>query len=92
MLATGTSTSKVASSAIIAGAQKYIEIPVPILTIFAVPHDMGATLNAHPSCGGLSMLTMKKRPGAHARALELGVPSSKVLRIPYGSHFIFQVE
>jgi len=48
MLAAGTSTPKAASNAIIAGAQKYTEIPVPVLAIFAVPHDMGAALNADP--------------------------------------------
>jgi non-heme chloroperoxidase len=90
MLAAGTSTPKVASSAIVAGAQKYTEIPVLILAIFAVPHDMGATLNADPVLRAAFDAHDKETTGAQARAFELGVPSARVLRIPHASHFIFK--
>jgi non-heme chloroperoxidase len=90
MLAAGTSAPKPASRSITAGAQKYTKIPVPVLAIFAVPHDMGPALNADPVLRAAFDAHDEATTGAQARAFELGVPSARVVRIPHASHFIFR--
>jgi pimeloyl-ACP methyl ester carboxylesterase len=89
MLASGTSAPKPASRAILAGAQKYTNIPVPALAIFAVPHDMGAALNAQTALRAAFDARDEAATGAQARAFESGVPSARVVRIPHAGHFVF---
>jgi non-heme chloroperoxidase len=77
LLATGKFTPKATSRAITAGAQKYTEIPVPVLAIFAVPHDMGPAMNADPALRVAFNAHDEATTGAQARAFELGVPSAR---------------
>ncbi|MBV9267611.1 MAG: alpha/beta hydrolase [Acidobacteriaceae bacterium] len=78
-----------AGQAILAGEQKYANIPVPILAIYAVPHDIGQFLASDAS----SRLAFEHRDqittGAQATALETGIPSAHVVRLPHASHFVF---
>jgi non-heme chloroperoxidase len=77
--------------AMIAGQQKYTKIDVPILAIYALPHgdstpqgpDQAATRAAQAAAE-------EATTGAQARAFEAGLPSARVVRIPYASHYIFQ--
>jgi non-heme chloroperoxidase len=63
-----------AISAITAGYQKYTHIPVPVLAIFALPHQ--------PSIG--------PEDGSQARAFEKGVPSARVVRLPQANHYVYR--
>lgn len=76
--------------AILAGTQRYTNIPVPALAIFAVPHDLGPWLeqNSDPAAKAFvakeAALTEKQ-----AQAFEGGVPSARVVRLPHANHYVF---
>jgi non-heme chloroperoxidase len=85
----GSSTSMpAASQAIIAGAQKYSRIP--ILAIFAVPHDMGPAINNDQ----VLRAKFDEQDGAwveaQASAFEKGLPTARVVRLPHANHFVFR--
>lgn len=76
--------------AIIAGAEKYTKIPVPVLAIYAIPHSgmpaMGrdeATLAAAQARDNVVVETQ-------AKAFEKGVPTARVVRLPNADHFVFR--
>jgi non-heme chloroperoxidase len=69
-----------AASAMMAGQQKYSHLPVPILAIFADPHDLGNELLEKYDALFIE---------AQIEAFEKGVPSARVVRLPYASHNIF---
>lgn len=62
--------------AILAGMQKYTSIPVPILAIFAFPHDSNRP---------------EDEPDIEAQinAFEKGLPSARVVRLPHANHVVF---
>jgi len=87
----GTSTSMpTASQSIITGEQKYTTIPVPILAIFAVPHDMGPSLDKDPALRAAFDAQDEASTGAQARAFEAGVPSARVVRLGHANHYVFR--
>ena len=87
----GNSTSMPAvSQAIIAGAQKYSSIPVPILAIFAIPHDMGPAINNDKALRAKFDEQDGAWAGTQAAAFEKGVPTARVVRLPHANHFVFQ--
>jgi non-heme chloroperoxidase len=91
MLNSGSPTAKPAASGLIrAGVQKYTTIPVPVLAIFSVPHDMGPAMAKDPALKGAFEAHDQAATGAQARAFERGVPSARVVRLPHASHFIFR--
>jgi non-heme chloroperoxidase len=91
MLNSGVSAAKPAASKLIVdGAQKYTKIPVPVLAIFAVPHDMGAALAKDPIRRAAFDAHDEAATGAQARAFEKGVPSARVVRLPHANHYIFR--
>jgi len=63
-----------AAQAIIAGYQKYTQIPVPVLAIFAVQDQS----------------SFGPEDEAQARAFEKGVPSARVVRLPHASHYVYR--
>ena len=71
------------------GRQKYTNIRVPVLAIFADPHDYGVYKNDPAK---LAALTREDRiqTSAQADAFQAGVPSARVVRIPNASHMIFE--
>jgi pimeloyl-ACP methyl ester carboxylesterase len=77
------------SLAMLFGEQKYTKIPVPILAIFAVPHN----LDDAPG-DAATKATLKAADLAHTTALantfEAGVPSAQVIRIANADHTIFR--
>jgi hypothetical protein len=73
----------------LAGAQKYTDIRVPVLAIFAVPHDLGRTLGGDPAARAALEARDAARTGAQADAFEKGVPSARVVRLPHADHFVF---
>jgi non-heme chloroperoxidase len=60
--------------AVFAGEQKYTDIRVPILAIFAVPHDLGSLFKDDPTARGAAEAIDAVFAGAQAKAFELGYP------------------
>jgi pimeloyl-ACP methyl ester carboxylesterase len=76
------------SQAIMAGMQKYTDIRVPALAIYAVPHATG-----QPYKDDAQRVAAEARDeattGAQAKAFESGVPSARVVRLPHANHYVF---
>jgi pimeloyl-ACP methyl ester carboxylesterase len=70
--------------AIMSGTQKYNKIPVPILAIYAVPHDLGPQASPEQEARDLETV------GAVAKAFEAGLPTAKVVRIAHANHYVFR--
>jgi pimeloyl-ACP methyl ester carboxylesterase len=79
-----------ASQAILAGLQKYDAIPVPILAIFAIPHDLGDAAPRDPAARAAAEANDAAVGGAQADAFQAGLPSAKVVRIAHARHYVFQ--
>jgi non-heme chloroperoxidase len=77
------------SGAIIAGGQKYTNIPVPILAIFAVPPALywGPMVPSDPTIRADLETNVGASVEAQAKAFERGLPSARVVRIPHADHF-----
>jgi non-heme chloroperoxidase len=80
--------------AIIAGEQKYTEIHVPILAIYAVPHNLGPMLNSpmlkdNPTAQAAMKANDLATTSTQANAFEAGIPSAHVVRLPNADHFVF---
>ena len=78
------------SQQIMAGMQKYTKISVPILAIYAVPHDLGPLANRDPQARAAQEARDEERTGAQATAFEKAMPNAKVIRIPHANHFVFR--
>src|SRR5215472_8292565 len=76
------------SQAIMAGMQKYTDIRVPVLAIYAVPHATG-----QPYKDDAARVAAEARDesntGAQVKAFEIGVPSARVVRLPHANHYVF---
>jgi pimeloyl-ACP methyl ester carboxylesterase len=79
----------VAAQAIMAGVQKYTAIPVPILAIYAVPHDLGLALGNDTAARAAFETRDEAVTGAQAKAFESGLPSARVVRLPHANHYVF---
>lgn len=75
--------------AIISGEQKYTDLHLPILAIFAVPHDFGSALNANDPIAAAFLAADVASTEAQVSAFEGGVPSAHVVRLPHANHTIF---
>jgi non-heme chloroperoxidase len=75
--------------AILGGAEKYTNIRVPILAIFALPHDLGTSFQGDPATRAALEASDVAHTTAQASAFEKGVPSAHVVRVPHASHSIF---
>ena len=70
-----------------AGGQKYTRIDVPILAIYALPHERGITdpaKRAEADAGDLAF------QGAMAKAFEKGLPSARVVWLAHADHYVFR--
>jgi len=81
--------SSALAQAIRAGEQKYINIPVPALALFALRHDLGPGLKNDPAARAAVEAMDIAVTKAQVKAFEAGVPSARVVRIPRANHFIF---
>lgn len=79
-----------AMTAVIAGQQKYTDIRVPVLAIYAVPHDLGSVFGNDEAARAAAEAIDTTRTEAQAKALERGVPSARVVRLPHASHDVIQ--
>jgi non-heme chloroperoxidase len=78
------------SQAIMAGLQKYTKIPIPILAIYAVPHDLGPVLANDPAARAAYEARDEFTTRAQADAFQKGVPTARVVRLPHADHFVFR--
>lgn len=75
--------------AIIHGEQKYTNIPVPVLAIFAVPHKLGPMAPTDPTALAAAQTKELTESTAVANAFERGVPSARVVRLAHADHYVF---
>jgi pimeloyl-ACP methyl ester carboxylesterase len=73
-----------AREAILAGGRQFTKIGLPVLAIFASPHDTGAA-TPDPEFDRFDEAVTERQ----ARAFERGVPGARVLRWPRASHYLF---
>ena len=77
-------------AAVATGVQKYTDIRVPILAIFADPHDFGQMYKDDPVKKAALVANDLQTTSAQADAFQAGIPSATVIRIPNADHFIFR--
>jgi non-heme chloroperoxidase len=75
--------------AILAGEQKYTDIRVPILAIYAVPHSGGPALK-DPAMRAAAEARDLANTSQQAKAFEAGVPTARVVRLPNANHYVFE--
>lgn len=73
--------------AMLAGMQKYTDIRVPILAIYALPHDRGIP---DPAARAADEAYDLEVSGAQAKAFEAGLPFARVVRLPHADHYVFR--
>jgi pimeloyl-ACP methyl ester carboxylesterase len=71
------------------GAQKYTSIRVPVLAIYACPHNWDRFPANDPARKAALVADDKARCTAWADAFSRGVPSARVVRIPNADHYVF---
>jgi non-heme chloroperoxidase len=72
------------------GVEKYTTIPVPILAIFACPHDWHRFFPNDPKRREERLAADTAMCNAQADAFERGVPSARVVRIPNADHYVYR--
>jgi pimeloyl-ACP methyl ester carboxylesterase len=77
-----------AEDAIMAGQQKFTSIPVPVLAIYALPHNFGPAIENNPALR-TAYEALDAIQEAQAKAFENGIPSARVVRFPNASHYVF---
>jgi non-heme chloroperoxidase len=78
------------SQAIINGEQKYTEMHVPILAIYAVPHaPFDPAVAKDPAKLSAFEKSDEASTGGQATAFEKGVPSARVVRLARANHYVF---
>lgn len=76
--------------AIIAGAQKYTKIPVPVLAIYALPQRLQPEFGTDPAARAATQARLFALASAQAQAFEIGVPSARVVRLPNADHNVLR--
>ena len=70
------------------GMEKYTAIPVPVLAIFACPHDWSRFFPNDPQRRTARLAADTARCTAQAEAFSHGVPSARVVRIANADHYV----
>lgn len=76
--------------AILNGQQKYTKIDVPILAIFADPHDLGQEFKKDPAARAAAVAHDLASTTAQAKAFQAGIPSAHVILLPNAKHRVFE--
>jgi len=71
------------------GEQRYTQINIPILAIFAIPHNFDGFKGDTDAKAALIAADFA-RNSAQANAFERGLPSAHVVRLPNASHYVFK--
>jgi non-heme chloroperoxidase len=79
---------------LLAGMKKYVEIPVPALVLFGIPHGLGSWVDnstdpkvreqARAYAAALTPLTERQ-----AKSIEDSVPAARVVRLPGAHHYVY---
>lgn len=72
------------------GMEKYTSIPVPVLAIFACPHDWSHFFPNDPERRAARLDADIARCSAQAEAIAHGVPTARVVRIPNADHYVYR--
>src|SRR3984957_3213176 len=70
------------------GAEKYTSIPVPVLAIFACPHDWSHFFPNDPERRAARLAADTANCSAEAENFARGVPTARVVRIPNADHYV----
>jgi non-heme chloroperoxidase len=70
------------------GMEKYTSIPVPVLAIFACPHDWSHFFPNDPERRAARLSADTARCNAQAEAFSRGVPGARVVRIANADHYV----
>jgi non-heme chloroperoxidase len=81
-------------AAIMNGVKKYTAISVPVLAIFAIPHDQGPWIRNHPDPAVREAAKARSEEEIvlvekQIRAFENGVPSAHAVRLRGAHHYVF---
>jgi len=77
------------AAAIAYGEQKYTQIPVPILAIFACPHTWDWAFPHDSPAKAARLAADLASCTARADDFAAGVPSARVVRLPNADHYVF---
>jgi non-heme chloroperoxidase len=77
------------AAAIEAGTQKYTSLNVPVLAIFAAPHDLGPLEGSDPQARAIFEARDLLNTEAQAAAFEKAIPSARVVRLAHANHNVF---
>jgi non-heme chloroperoxidase len=72
------------------GVEEYTRIPVPVLAIFACPHDWSLFFPNDPNRRAERLAADTARCTAQADALQHGVPGAQVVRIANADHYVYR--
>lgn len=72
------------------GVERYTAIPVPVLAIFACPHDWDRFFPNDPERKAARLSADTARCSAQAEAFSHGVTSAKVVLIAHADHYIYR--
>ncbi len=81
--------SPVVTQSVIRGEEKYTTIRVPILAIFALPHDPGLFYHGNPAAVAAWEARDLRDTGAVVRAFEKGNPAARIVLLPRAGHYVF---
>src|SRR5258708_2735976 len=77
------------TTAIIGGEQKYTEFRgVPILAIFALPHETPPNLKNKPAEGAALEVCVLETGSARVKAFEAGIESEHVVVLAHANHYV----
>lgn len=71
------------------GEQKYTQISVPTLAIFACPHNFDPMFRNASAAKTAMIASDRASCTAQADAFHAGVPSARVVRLPNANHYVF---
>lgn len=76
------------TQAIMKGRQKYTDIRVPVLAIYALPHATGQPFK-DATARAAADARDEATTGVQAKAFESGVRTARVVRLPHANHYVF---
>jgi pimeloyl-ACP methyl ester carboxylesterase len=82
-------TKATIGQAIVAGEQKYTDITVPVLAVFALPHALSPMANNEVAARVDAEARDMATTGARLKAFESRVPSARVVTLPHADHYVF---
>jgi pimeloyl-ACP methyl ester carboxylesterase len=77
------------SAAINYDVEKFTSIPVPVLAIYACPHNWDGFFRGQPELKAQREAADVAMCTAQAKAFEAGVPTARVVRIANADHYVF---